>query len=174
MRSLPQINRLIIFATLLSALAFAQANDRSQTVHASEQPIPRDTLITIERTACFGPCPEYKITITANGKVMFEGRRSVKKLGRAKSVISKERVRKLLAAFEKINYFELRDSYEGPGDGCKQWATDNPSAVTSIRTNGKSKSVRHYYGCKGVEVLADLESLERAIDEAVNSAQWIH
>jgi hypothetical protein len=174
MRTFPQINRLIVFAALLSALAFAQANNRFQTVAASEQTIPPDTLITLERIGCFGPCPEYKITISAGGAVIFEGRRFVKKVGTAKSVISKEQVRELLAAFEKINYFDLRDRYEGPGDGCTQSATDHPSAITSITLNGKSKSVRHYYGCRGVEVLAELEKLERAIDDAANSAQWIH
>jgi hypothetical protein len=173
MGTLSQINRLIVIAALSSALAFAQANSRFQTVEANEQTIPPDTLITLERTGCFGPCPEYKLTISADGTVTFEGRRFVKKVGTVKSVISKEQVRELLAAFMKINYFDLRDRYEGPGDGCKQWATDHPSAITSIRTNGKSKSVWHYYGCRGVEVLAELEKLEQAIDDAANSAHWI-
>jgi hypothetical protein len=173
MRTLAQIIRPIVIAALLSALAFAQTNNRFQTAEASEQRIPPDTIITLERTACYGTCPIYTITISADGSVVFEGRRFVKRVGMAKSIISKEQVRELLAAFEKINYFDLRDRYEEPGDGCKQWATDHPSAVTSIRTNGKSKSVRHYHGCRGVEVLAELETLEQAIDDAVNSAQWI-
>jgi hypothetical protein len=174
MRTLSQINRLIILAALLSALAIAQANRRFQSIEASEQVVPPDTLITLERTACYGTCPVYKITISADGTVVFEGRRFVKKVGSVKSAISQEQLRELLAAFEKIRYLELRDRYEEPEDGCKQWVTDNPSAITSLTLNGKSKSVRHYYGCRGVEVLAELEKLERAIDDAANSAQWIH
>ena len=173
MCTLSKIGRLTILAALMSALTFAQTNNRFQTVEASEQPIPPDTLITLERTPCFGTCPEYRITIAADGAVIFEGRRFVKNAGSAKSSISKEQVRELLAAFQKLNYFDLRDRYERPGDGCKQWATDHPTAVTSIRTNGKSKSVRHYYGCRGVDVLTELEKLEQAIDDVVNSAQWI-
>jgi hypothetical protein len=173
MRTLPQINRLIVFAALFSALAFAQTNSRFQTVEARAQTIPPDTLITLERTACYGTCPIYKITISAGGTVVFEGRRFVKKVGTVKSAVSQEQLRELLAAFEKINYFELRDRYEQPEDGCKQWATDNPSAITSVTINGKSKSVTHYHGCGGIEVLAELRKLEQAIDNAVNSAQWI-
>ena len=173
MRTLSEINRLIILAALLSALPMGQANSRFQTVEASPQNIPPDTFITLKRTACFGTCPEYKITISADGAVVFEGQSFVKKVGIAKTVISEEKVRKLLAAFEKINYFELRDRYEEQEDGCTQQATDTTSAITSIRTNGKSKSVRHYYGCWGVEVLAELEKLEQAIDDTVNSARWI-
>jgi hypothetical protein len=140
---------------------------------ASTQGVPEDTLITLERTPCFGMCPMYKITISADGRVVFEGRNYVKKIGTAKSTILQQRLRELLAAFEKIGYFDLRDRYNEPEDGCKQWATDNPSAITSIRINGKSKSVSHYYGCRGPEVLAELRKLEQAIDDAVDSAQWI-
>ena len=118
-------------------------------------------------------CPIYKVSISADGAVVFEGNRFVKKVGTARSTISEEQIRELLAAFEKINYFELSDQYVKPEDGCKQWLTDNPSAITSITRNGKSKSVTHYYGCRGLEVLKELERLEQAIDDAVNSAQWI-
>jgi Domain of unknown function (DUF6438) len=173
MRTLSEINRLIILAALLPALAIAQANGRFQSIEASKQVVPPDTLITLERTVCYGTCPIYKMTISSNGSVVFEGRRFVKKVGTAKSAISQEQLRVLLAAFEKIRYFELRDRYEQPEDGCEQWVTDNPSAITSLTLNGKSKSVRHYHGCSGIEVLTELGKLEQAIDDAVNSAQWI-
>jgi hypothetical protein len=173
MHTLPQINRLIVSAALLSALAFAQANNRLQTLEAGRQEVPPDTIITLKRTACFGSCPEYKITIVADGGVVFEGKSFVKRVGTAKTVISKEQISRLLGAFAKINYFELRDRYEEQEDGCTQQATDMPSAIISIRTNGKSKSVRHYYGCWGIEVLAELTKLEQEIDNTVNSARWI-
>jgi hypothetical protein len=173
MRTFFQINRRIVIAALLSALAFGHSNRRFQTVEASEQTNPPETFITIERTPCYGRCPDYKVTISADGAVVFEGRRFVKTVGTAASRISQERFQELLAEFDKINYFKLRDRYERPEDGCKQWATDNPSTITSLTLNGKVKSVSHYYGCGGIDVLTDLTKLERAIDDAVNSAQWI-
>jgi Domain of unknown function (DUF6438) len=172
MLRLSQINRLILLA-VLAVLTIGRGNCRFAIVEASPQEVPSDTVITLERTACYGTCPIYKLTISADGGVVFEGLRFVKSVGTAKTTISKEQFRELLARFEKLDYFDLRDRYEQPDDGCKQWVTDNPSVITSIRTNGKSKSVRHYYGCWGVEVLAELTKLERAIDDAVNSAQWI-
>ena len=117
-------------------------------------------------------CP-VTATISADGAVLFEGRRFVKQVGTIQSTVSQEGLRGLIDAFAKINYFDLRDRYEEPGDGCKDWSTDGPTAITAITTNGKSKSVRHYYGCRGIDVLADLTKLEQAIDDAVNSAQWI-
>jgi len=139
--------------------------------HASE--IPSDLAITLERTRCYGFCPSYVLKISGNGKVTYEGRASVKLIGTAESSISQEKLRELILAFERINYFDLRASYETPNDGCKDWVTDGPTAITSLTINGRSKSVRHYSGCRGIAVLAELEKLEQAIDDAANSQQWI-
>lgn len=177
MRNSAQVIALLILVSLAAASApgakARSASNPPQHNEANTQDIPKDTLITLERTPCFGMCPVYKLTISADGRVVFEGRHDVKKIGTAKSKISQQVLRELLAAFEKIGYFDLRDRYNEPEDGCKQWATDNPSAITSIAMRGKSKRVEHYYGCYGMEVLAELKKLEQAIDDAVNSQQWI-
>lgn len=170
-----QIARLLFVASLMAVLAFVSlraASGRIQKGQATKN-IPPDTVITLERTVCYGMCPNYKLTISADGAVVFEGRRFVKKVGTAQSTISQDQLRELIDRFERINYFHLRDRYEDNGDGCEGVVTDHPSAITSIRTNGKTKSVRHYYGCRGVAVLEDLTKLEQAIDDAVNSTQWI-
>jgi hypothetical protein len=163
----------LIMSFAVACYACFPETTRLQTTKPGEMKVPEDTLITLERTGCYGMCPIYKVSISADGAVVFEGNRFVKKVGTARSAISEEQIRELLAGFEKINYFELNDQYVKPEDGCKQWLTDNPSAITSITRNGKSKLVTHYYGCRGLEVLKELEKLEQAIDDAVNSSQWI-
>jgi uncharacterized protein DUF6438 len=173
MRQTVQTRRLALVASLATLLLLTCARVvRSQESHPAAQ-IPRDSLITLERTICYGMCPSYKLRISADGAVVFEGRRFVKTVGTAQSAISQDQLRELLAKFEKLDYFNLRNRYEGPRDGCEGLVTDHPSALTSITTNGKTKSVRHYYGCRGVEVLDELTKLEQAIDDAVNSEQWI-
>lgn len=163
----------IMFLPLIALLATSVRVVEGSPSEQSSGQVPPDTLITLERTRCYGMCPSYKITISADGSVIFEGRHFVKETGIAKSTISEEQLRELLAAFEEINYFRLRDRYEDDGDGCVGVVTDHPSAFTSIRIHGKSKSVKHYLGCRGVQGLEELKKLEDAIDAAVNSAQWI-
>ncbi|HWN99119.1 MAG TPA: DUF6438 domain-containing protein [Blastocatellia bacterium] len=140
---------------------------------AETQQVPQDTQITLERTLCYGMCPSYRLTISADGSVLFEGRKFVKKVGIAQSRISPETLRNLIDRFERINYFDLRNRYQDTEDGCEGAVMDAPSALTSIKINGKSKSVRHYLGCEGVEALDGLTKLEQAIDDAANTAQWI-
>src|SRR6059058_5801427 len=76
---------LIITLLLVSFIGTGNANGK-RTV-ADE--IPKDTLITLERTACFGTCPVYKLTISADGKVAFEGKNTLEK-----SVPTQVRLRK--------------------------------------------------------------------------------
>jgi uncharacterized protein DUF6438 len=174
MSILPRVTRILIITSLVVACcACFPETSRLQTAKPTGQTVPQDTLITLERTGCYGMCPIYKVSISADGAVVFEGNRFVKKVGTTRSAISDAQIRELLVVSEKINYFELSDQYMTPEDGCKQWLTDHPSAITSITRNGKSKSVKHYYGCRGLDVLKELEKLEQAIDDAVNTAQWI-
>ncbi|HEX2488543.1 MAG TPA: DUF6438 domain-containing protein [Blastocatellia bacterium] len=134
------------------------------------QDIPRDLKITLERTECFGFCPVYKLTITADGSVVFEGRRFVKQEGVTISSVSPERLKQLMAEFDRVNFFSLEDDYSEIRLSCP---TDQPSAVTSIRIKGKSKTVNHYLGCLEPKVPKGLTELENKIDEIVNTAQWL-
>ena len=140
-------------------------------------PIPDDTRITLERSICFGSCPDYKLTVAADGTVTFEGREYVKTKGIAKGTISREDLRNLIAAFDAASYFSLRDKYATREDGCPEVWTDNPSVITSIRINHKTKSVSHYYGCQagdGTSIYPKgLTFLETKIDEIVGTAKWI-
>jgi acetamidase/formamidase len=129
--------------------------------------------VTLERTVCFGSCPIYKVTITQNGTVTYEGRDFVKTKGTATAQIKPEDFNKLTGEFEKIKYFSLDDRYEPGAPGCPNAATDSPSARTSIRKNGRTKGVSHYYGCRDSEVLRALTALERKIDEVAGTEKWI-
>jgi hypothetical protein len=154
--------------------ANVQSGNQGKTAPArASQAIPTDTEIILERQECDLTCPIYKLTISADGKVVYEGRRFVKRTGIVRSSIGTEKLAELISEIERINYFSLKDKYS-PGNDCPQAATDYPTAITSVRLNGKSKTIEHYYGCSGGgDVFEKLTSLESKIDEAVNAQQWI-
>lgn len=129
--------------------------------------------ITLQRTACFGTCPVYKLTIKSDGSVTFEGVRFTKTTGIATGKITPGDFRTLAKEFEKINYFSLPDAYMPGTKECPQRVTDMPSAETSIRFNGRTKSVSHYHGCGTEGALAKLTALENKIDEVVGTQKWI-
>ena len=129
--------------------------------------------ITLERTACFGTCPMYTLTIKGDGSVIFDGKRFTKTTGVATGKIRQDDFRGLVSEFGKINYFSLPDSYTPGTKECPRMITDMPSANTSIRVNGKAKSVAHYHGCGTEGALAKLTALEKKIDEVAGTQKWI-
>ena len=116
--------------------------------------------ISLERTACFGTCPVYKLTVYSDGKVEYEGKEYVKEKGPRTSRISEKNFLRLMKKVEGIGFFRLNDRYEGR-------ITDLPTRITTVTKGDVSKTVRNYYG--GPKGLHDLEQL---IDEVTNSAQW--
>lgn len=135
--------------------------------------VPRAKVITLQRTACFGTCPVYKLTIFADGKVFYEGIRHVNKKGRAQGRISSTKLDDLIEEFQNIYYLNLKDAYIPGTNACPQSVTDMPSAITSLTWDGRSKTINHYHGCRGSQTLDLLTRLEEKIDEAVNVNQWI-
>ena len=161
--------------TLVLITALGLLGGWARTFH--QQRIPKDTLISLRRTICYGRCPDYRVTITADGTVTFEGYKYVKASGTVQSKITPEQVQQLISEVQKANYFALKNNYVRKEDGCPEVWTDNPSAITEIKINGKKKSITHYHGCeenRGTSIYPKaLTELENKIDEIADTKQWI-
>jgi hypothetical protein len=156
----------LIYLNLIVLMLFSC---RTTALLSPQQPIPDDTLISLKRSVCYGSCPDYTVTISSDGTVIFEGRKFVKMAGIHKGSISRDIVRQLIAEFDKENFFSLNDSYRSAKDGCPEEWTDAPTVVTSIKIDGRFKSIDHYHGCEqdqGNSIYPKgLTNLENAIDK---------
>lgn len=152
-----------IFTTLAPSAPLL-AHPINSRLAAEPQRASSPVVLTLERTACFGFCPMYKLTIYGNGKVVYEGKRFVKVTGTRTTTISQAAVRRLVSEFQRIQYFNLQDSYTGGH-------TDAPSAITSLSMGKRQKTVNHYLGSP--DAPEKLTQLENKIDVIVNSQQWI-
>lgn len=126
--------------------------------------------ITLERTACFGGCPVYRIAVSPSGQVAYEGKTHVRHVGAAINEIPKQRVDALLRELENAGYFSFANRYTAGEPACGRYSTDSPSVITSVTMNGRTKRIEHDYGCGAAP--GALVVLERRIDEALGSAQW--
>jgi len=164
---------------LLTNVAGCAGRPSNRVQVNSRQPIPADTLITLERIGGFGTGRIYKVTISADGRAVYEMSR--KTPGRFEAQLTQNQVSELIAAFNDAPYFSLNDSYAGIRDGCPANWTDAPYATTSLRLNGKSKTILHYYGCRDLDLPGksggvwppDLFQLEKRIDEIAGTDKWI-
>ena len=145
---------------------------------SSLHPIPPDLLITLERTGCEGACPMYSLKALADGRVVYRGRQFVRNKGRADARLTPQQLRQLVSEFEKANYFSLRNRYQNPEEGCSSSGLDYPSAITSLRINGRVKTIAHDYGCREKSdgdsrvYPSELFALEQRIDEIVGTSRW--
>jgi Domain of unknown function (DUF6438) len=97
--------------------------------------------IILQRTACYGPCPVYEVTVWGTGEVAYFGEAHVDKAGAHGWKISWRRLQRLVEAFERANYFRLQDGYTS------RETTDAPGCLTSIEyEDGSSKSIDHCHG----------------------------
>ena len=134
-----------------------------------------DLVITLKRTACFGTCPVYELTIDAKGNVAFDGQKHTKTLGNAAGKIAAGDIDRLIAEFNTAGFLDLDDNYDQKT--CPEYATDMSTVIVSLRQNGQTKTVNHYLGCstKGDHkpYPPGLRELEDKIDQAARTSQWI-
>jgi hypothetical protein len=128
------------------------------------------SVITLERTACLGGCPVYRVSVSRSGAILYEGKAHVRVLGAATGQIKAERVGALLSELEDAGYLSFADRYTPTESACGRYSTDSPAAITTVRLSGRTKRIEHDYGCDAAP--GSLVMLERRIDEVLNSAQW--
>ena len=76
----------------------------------------------------------------------------------------------LAGELEAGGYFGFADDYVLDAPACGQYATDSPTVTTSLTMNGRSKRIRHDYGCSAAP--SELRRLEQRIDEVAGTSRW--
>jgi membrane dipeptidase len=112
---------------------------------ASVEPIE----ITLQRTPCFGTCPEYTVTLSGDGTVAYSGRQFVRTPGNHTWKIDPGAVRALAREMEAAGFFEMNDEYVSR-------VTDNPTTYTSLKIGNRAKKIKDYVA--GPPKLKDIEA----------------
>lgn len=144
-------------AFLLLWIGFSACNTNKsgvKTVSSELQPV------SLERTACFGKCPQYQLSIEASGKATLKVVKNVKGKESGTYNCNNCDTRLLKVVLDKateIHYNDL-DSLYDPG------VSDLPSVITTI---GDKKVVNLMGAPKG------LDDLEQLIDSLyLKGANW--
>lgn len=157
-------------ATVKSAAALPSASATEPAPAGPLLPVPADTLIQLERTACFGNCPTYVATIQADGTVFFKNQ-SVEG-GCASFKASRAALVKLVQLIRTSGYFGLKPSYSAR-------VTDHPSAKTFVMLDGRTHRIDHYLADSFAKPGTDaderkrLSTIEKEIDAVANSDHWL-
>lgn len=143
---------------------------------------PADFSITLERGACYGSCPDYKVTISGDGTIRFttqadvfagtatEAHRQyngqhVLLPGDHVAHIDPARAFALLERFKAAGFMGLKPAYES-------MITDSSTYSLTVRVGKVSRRVVDYVG-EGAGMPAFVTELENAVDEAADSDRWV-
>jgi len=142
-------------------------NVAASTADAAEsESTGSDAVITLERTACFGTCPIYTVTLHGDGRVDWNGEKFVAKIGPASKRIDADAVAALLQEIERAGFWQWPDRWE-----CAAIATDSPSAYITVKTATRTRRIEHYHG--NTCVPEAVSELEQRIDDVAGTAEWV-
>lgn len=132
---------------------------------APAQPESTPVLITLNRTVCFGFCPDYTVTISGDGEVRYTGRRFVNVVGERTAAIPRADVERLIARFDAIGFDQLQDAYRAN-------VSDHPTITIVLERDGRRKVVVDYAG-GNAGMPATVRELQDEIDRVAGTAQWV-
>lgn len=110
---------------------------------------PSNAVARIQRTACFGRCPIYILTVYEDGRVLYEAQKWVENEGTFQAKTDPSKFKQLLSRAEEINYFALKNKYDS------EYVTDIPSTITTLRKDDELKQIVNRY--EGPDELRDFE-----------------
>jgi hypothetical protein len=121
--------------------------------------------VRLERTVCFGRCPEYVVTVRADRRVVYVGRRGVLVQGVRRARIGPTAMRKLRRAVSATGVFGLNSRYD------QMSVTDLPSAKVTVQVGSRTKRIYHYLG--DMTAPAKLTRLECTVDRILRTRRWV-
>ncbi len=123
-----------------------------------------DITITLQRTACFGSCPSYTVTLSTGG-IVFDADRYVVAPGKHTAPVARGEVRSLAKRFVEAQFYSMDAEY-------RMGVTDSPTYILTITIDGRSKKVVDYVG-RGAGMPGVISDLENEVDKLAKTGRWI-
>jgi hypothetical protein len=140
-----------LFAAAIAVVVVSAAQSHS---------VPSDFSVTLQRTGCLGSCPEYKVTILADGSVQYEGQWYVHAKGARNKTIPPSGVEKLVQRLRSEDFFAWEEK--------KTSCLDLPEVHITVTMDG-----RHKHVLEGCNEQGKILALADAVDRAAGTKQWV-
>ncbi|MCW8808623.1 MAG: DUF6438 domain-containing protein [Rhodanobacter sp.] len=165
-----------LFRSLVAGSALLLAACALQAAPGTKPAAMPATMVTMLRTTCFGACPSYRVTLTTDGHITFDGLAHVQTMSPVGAQATPKQIAAVRAALQEADLRALRDSYTTREDGCRPLRMDMNGVRITISDTEGSKTVDFYYGCHGAiadQVRPRIDKLAHTIDEQLGTARWI-
>ena len=120
--------------------------------------------IVLTRSACYGTCPSYDVTVS-NGGIEFNGHSCVGEFGKHTAPVEESSLRQLATKFVAADFYSMDNAYEAT-------VTDEPFYGLSISIDGQKKNVTDYMG-RWVGMPGVIRELENDVDALAQTRRWV-
>ena len=150
------MKKLLIFSALIFSLNIA--------ANAQEDFIPDSDLLEMELTksACFGKCPAYKLSIYKNKVAIYKGFSNVDKEGIYMKKLSGAEYKKVCKAFKNSDFASIKNDF------FDHTIADAPVTTLSYMVNKEKKTIQ-----KNLTWSEVLDDLELKMGDLGNSSGWV-
>ena len=137
--------------------------DKNANEQSAKQKIvfPDQAIARIQRTACFGRCPIYTLTVFNDGSAKLKAEKWLDQEGDFTAKVDQKKIDKLMQKANEIGFFELNNEYDSDS------VTDLPSTITTLRRGDELKQIVNRY--QGPEKLSNFE---KYFDELYLKLDW--
>ncbi|MCF7222226.1 ankyrin repeat domain-containing protein [Marilutibacter chinensis] len=133
-------------------------------------PMPQAPLervrIGLERSACLGSCPMYRVEIRGDGQAVYEGRRFVAVEGRHAYRVPVEDVARLVESAREKALWSMRPAYLAE-------ITDQPGYTVTLDVGGEVHRIEDYVGQKA-GMPRVVSAFEDEIDAVARADGWVN
>ena len=119
------------------------------------------SLIRLERTECYGPCPVYEVELGRDGRATYVGKMCVEKLGVHTGWLDEDQFERLARLIVRLGFFDLDSDYS-------EEFMDAATHITTVVRDGVAKRVSNY-GEAGPD---ELWAIEELIDAVADGVDW--
>ncbi|MDQ3336261.1 MAG: DUF6438 domain-containing protein [Myxococcota bacterium] len=171
---------------LLAGCWTGSASTTAPATNQTDEPtVPSAFEITMERTACFGTCPIYKVSIDGDGRVRWHGEQYVVAIGERRATVPPKRIAEIRRMLDTVQFWkrDARGDLADPQPECVRTGnstscslskniticSDTSSAIITVRANRTEKHTVTNDHCDE----SPLEELEAMIDDIARTSAWI-
>ncbi|GGW74272.1 DUF6438 domain-containing protein [Alishewanella tabrizica] len=153
-------------------LIFASVSWLLASCSTTTPTIDNETVVKLKRTACFGNCPVYTVSVKANGVVEYEGNEYVSIKGFQTGNLPKESVELIEKKLIKVKFLKMKSHLDSGSWGCFISATDSSYILIEGLVKNRKKAVSTYLGCESKQVY-EVINLAEYIDQVVGTSKWV-
>ena len=117
--------------------------------------------VSLDRGPCFGTCPDYEVTLRADGTATWHGRNFVDRAGEWEGTFDEAEFSRVAAFMRRCGFFDWNDEYV-------EAVTDLPTYMVTAKDGASEKSVLQY----ATDEPPDFWVIATMIDAIAASASW--